>query len=55
MPPPKRFCRFIYMAFIILGAVLLCDADLHHGDIGLGEALFTSTSAVNRHSGLRCF
>jgi|TARA_R110000751_G_scaffold80218_1_gene161933 trk system potassium uptake protein TrkH len=45
MPPPALLSLY-YMAFIILGAVLLWMPISHHGDIGLGEALFTSTSAV---------
>ncbi|MFY0648523.1 TrkH family potassium uptake protein [Sulfitobacter geojensis] len=34
------------MGFIILGAILLWLPVSHYGDIGLSEALFTSTSAV---------
>lgn len=45
MPPPALLSLY-YMAFIILGAILLWLPISHHGDIGLGEALFTSTSAV---------
>lgn len=45
MPPPALLSLF-YMAFIILGAILLWLPISHHGDIGLSEALFTSTSAV---------
>jgi trk system potassium uptake protein TrkH len=35
-----------YVAFIIVGAILLWLPISHHGDIGLSEAIFTSTSAV---------
>ncbi|MCZ4352728.1 TrkH family potassium uptake protein [Roseovarius aestuarii] len=45
MPPPALL-SFFYMALIIVGAILLWLPISHHGDIGLGEALFTSTSAV---------
>lgn len=45
MPPPALLSLF-YMGFIVLGAILLWLPVSHHGDIGLGEALFTSTSAV---------
>ncbi|MEM5477631.1 potassium transporter TrkG [Pacificibacter sp. AS14] len=45
MPPPAVLVIF-YVAFIILGAILLWLPISHYGDIGLGEALFTSTSAV---------
>lgn len=45
MPPPAVLVIF-YLAFIIVGALLLWLPISHHGDIGLGEALFTSTSAV---------
>jgi len=45
MPPPALLSLY-YLAFIVLGAILLWLPISHHGDIGLGEALFTSTSAV---------
>ncbi|MDO6729107.1 TrkH family potassium uptake protein [Marinovum sp. 2_MG-2023] len=45
MPPPAVLAIF-YLAFIILGAVLLWLPISHHEGIGFGEALFTSTSAV---------
>lgn len=45
MPPPALLSLF-YMAFIILGAILLALPISHHGSISLSEALFTSTSAV---------
>ncbi|WP_417476080.1 TrkH family potassium uptake protein [Leisingera sp.] len=45
IPPPAVLALF-YLAFIIVGALLLWLPISHHGDIGLGEALFTSTSAV---------
>lgn len=45
MPPPAVLVIF-YLVFIILGALLLWLPISHHGDIGLGAALFTSTSAV---------
>ncbi|MCV2892107.1 TrkH family potassium uptake protein [Lentibacter sp. XHP0401] len=45
MPPPAVLVIF-YIAFIIFGAILLWLPISHHGDIGLSEALFTSTSAV---------
>ncbi len=45
MPPPAALVIF-YLVFIGLGAILLCLPISHNGDIGLGEALFTSTSAV---------
>ena len=45
MPPPALLSLY-YLAFIVLGGILLWLPISHHGDIGLGEALFTSTSAV---------
>lgn len=45
MPPPAVLVVF-YLAFIVLGAILLWLPMSHYGDIGLSEALFTSTSAV---------
>ncbi len=45
IPPPALLAVF-YMGFIVLGAILLWLPIAHHGDIGLSEALFTSTSAV---------
>lgn len=45
MPPPAVLAVF-YLAFIILGALLLWLPISHTGSIGLGDALFTSTSAV---------
>ncbi len=45
LPPPTLLVVF-YMAFITLGAILLWLPIAHHGDIGLSEAIFTSTSAV---------
>ncbi|MDB6177728.1 hypothetical protein PAF17_09415 [Paracoccus sp. Z330] len=45
MQPPALLSLF-HMGFIILGAILLWLPISHHGDIGLGEALFASTSAV---------
>jgi trk system potassium uptake protein TrkH len=45
LPPPALLVVF-YVAFIIVGAILLWLPISHHGDIGLSEAIFTSTSAV---------
>ncbi|WP_184568199.1 TrkH family potassium uptake protein [Sulfitobacter undariae] len=45
LPPPALLGVF-YVAFIIAGALLLWLPISHYGDIGLSEALFTSTSAV---------
>ncbi|SEK17473.1 TrkH family potassium uptake protein [Pacificibacter marinus] len=45
LPPPAVLVIF-YIAFIIIGAILLRLPISHYGDIGLGDALFTSTSAV---------
>ncbi|APE45445.1 Ktr system potassium transporter B [Sulfitobacter alexandrii] len=36
----------LYLVFIVIGGLLLWLPVSHHGDIGLSEALFTSTSAV---------
>ena len=45
LPPPALLCVF-YIAFIIVGAILLWLPISHNGTIDLGEAVFTSTSAV---------
>lgn len=45
MPPPALLV-ILYPAFIIVGALLLWLPISHHGEIGVSEALFTSTSAV---------
>ena len=45
MSPPAVLAIF-YISFIILGGILLWLPISHTGDMGLGEALFTSTSAV---------
>lgn len=45
LPPPALLAVF-YCALIIVGAILLWLPVSHHGDIGLSEAVFTSTSAV---------
>ena len=45
MPAPALLSLY-YMASIVLGAILLWLPISNHGDIGLSEALFTSTSAV---------
>lgn len=45
LPPPALLVVF-YMAFIVLGAILLWLPISHHGAVGLAEAIFTSTSAV---------
>lgn len=45
LPPPALLVMF-YTAVISLGALLLWLPMSHYGDIGLGEAIFTSTSAV---------
>ena len=45
MSPPAVLAIF-YISFIILGGILLWLPIAHTGDMGLGEALFTSTSAV---------
>lgn len=44
--PPPAVLGLLYLVFIVIGAVLLWLPISHHGDIGLAEALFTSTSAV---------
>jgi len=44
MPPPALLSLY-YMVSIILGAIFLWLPFSHHGEIGLSEALFTSTSA----------
>lgn len=45
IPAPALLSLF-YMGFIVLGGILLWLPISHNGGIGLGEALFTSTSAV---------
>ncbi len=45
LPPPALLVMF-YMVVIVLGAILLWLPISHTGDIGLNEAIFTSTSAV---------
>ena len=45
LSPPALLVVF-YVAFIIVGAILLWLPISHHCDIGLSEAIFTSTSAV---------
>ncbi|MBY8978293.1 TrkH family potassium uptake protein [Rhodobacteraceae bacterium NNCM2] len=45
MAPPALLAVF-YIGLILLGALFLWLPVAHHGDIGLSEALFTSTSAV---------
>ncbi|MBT0959049.1 Ktr system potassium transporter B [Alphaproteobacteria bacterium KMM 3653] len=45
LPPPALLAVF-YIIFICVGAIFLWLPISHHGNIGLGEALFTSASAV---------
>lgn len=45
LPPPAVLVLF-YMGLIVVGAVLLWLPIAHHGDVDLGTAIFTSTSAV---------
>ena len=45
LPPPAILVLF-YLVFIFLGGLVLWMPVSHHGDIGFGEAIFTSTSAV---------
>jgi trk system potassium uptake protein TrkH len=45
LPPPALLVIF-YMGLIVLGAILLWLPVAHHGQIDLGKAIFTSTSAV---------
>lgn len=45
IPAPALLSLF-YLGFIVLGGILLWLPISHNGGIGLGEALFTSTSAV---------
>jgi len=45
LPAPALLVVF-YMIFILAGSILLWLPISHNGDIGLGEAVFTSTSAV---------
>ncbi len=44
--PPPALLVVLYLAFIVCGALLLWLPVSHNGDIDLGEAIFTSTSAV---------
>ncbi len=43
---PPAFLVAFYMALILLGGILLWLPISHNGDVGLDDALFTSTSAV---------
>lgn len=45
LPPPALLVVF-YMAFIVVGAILLWLPIAHHGEIDIWTAIFTSTSAV---------
>jgi len=45
LPPPALLVVF-YIGFIILGSLLLWLPISHYGDVGLSDAIFTSTSAV---------
>lgn len=44
--PPPAVLVVSYLSFILVGAVLLWLPVSHHGAMSVGEALFTSTSAV---------
>ncbi|MBF9043796.1 Ktr system potassium transporter B [Rhodobacterales bacterium HKCCE4037] len=44
--PPPAVLVLVYLVFTVLGALVLWLPISHNGDIGLGEAIFTSTSAV---------
>ncbi|MEP3676873.1 TrkH family potassium uptake protein [Sulfitobacter sp.] len=43
---PPVMLMFFYVVFIIIGALLLWLPVSHNGDVGLWDAVFTSTSAV---------
>ncbi|WOI55403.1 TrkH family potassium uptake protein [Palleronia sp. LCG004] len=45
LPPPGMLACF-YAVFIAIGACVLRLPVMHNGDVGFGEALFTSVSAV---------
>ena len=44
--PPPAVLVLVYLVFTVLGALVLWLPISHNGDIGLGGAIFTSTSAV---------
>jgi len=44
--PPPAILVLLYMVFILVGGIVLWLPVSHTGDIGLSEAIFTSTSAV---------
>ena len=44
--PPPAMLVFIYLVFILVGALTLWLPISHHGDVNLGEAFFFATSAV---------
>ncbi|MFQ6550763.1 TrkH family potassium uptake protein [Aestuariibius insulae] len=44
--PPPAVLALLYLTFILIGTVLLWLPISNHGEVTLGDALFTSTSAV---------